>query len=203
MSELQQVNLFRPELQPQKQPFRLVSIVSAWGLIVVLFTLLQLWGLYRSNDSQQQLADMKQQQIQILQQLNDLRDLTPQNNSARLENKINLARAELEQRRQLLQVMKGQNIGNSTGFSNYLIGFSRQHMSGLSLEYFNLTDGGENIELSGWTHKPELVPDYIGRLRREDSFQDTQFGELAIERVAQRRTDALRFVLGEDGEGSL
>ena len=66
---------------------------------------------------------------------------------------------------------------------------------------FNLMDGGDYVELSGWTYKPELVPDYLRRLQNEASFQNSRFGDMAIERVSREQTTALRFNLGEADEG--
>jgi len=136
-----------------------------------------------------------------LQQLQNLQNSTPRDNSARLSNSIGAVQAEVKQRRQLLQILEGQDVGNVTGFSDYLISLSRQHTDGISLEYIDLIDGGDYVELSGWTYRPELVPAFIQRLRSEDSFEDTLFGNLAIERVAGQSTGALRFELGESGRG--
>jgi hypothetical protein len=96
-----------------------------------------------------------------------------------------------------MDTMKQQEMGNSSGFSEYLIGLSRQHADGLSLELIELGEGGRTVELSGWTRTPELVPDYVQRLRQEASFHNTRFGEMSIERSPNDRIDALRFSLGD------
>ena len=201
MSNLQQINLFLPEFRPAQHPFRFVAILSAWAAIIVFFALIQLWGWHRTQESRERLADMEQQQIKVLQQLRNLRDSTPQSTKAQIDSSIDEARAEVAQRRQVLQLMKGRNIGNSEGFSHFLVSLSRQHMDGLSLEHFGLIDGGNYIELSGWTYRPELVPDYLQRLQKEDSFSNTRFGDMSIKRIAGRRADALWFVLGDKAGG--
>jgi hypothetical protein len=201
MSTLQQINLFRPEFQQEKHPFRFVTMLIAWGLIVIFFGSLQLWGWYQTESTREQLASMEHQQTRVLQQLKALSGLTPRNNKAQLESNLLSAQAEVTQRRKLLKIMKGQSVGNAQGFSDYMISLSRQHMDGLSLEHFKLMEGGDYVELSGWTRKPELVPDYLQRLRSEDTFHDSRFGDMAIERVADQPSEALRFILGEAIEG--
>lgn len=199
MSNLQQINLLLPEFQKEKHPLRFVTILSGWGLIFFFLGSLQMWGFYQTEDSRERLANLQSQEVKVLQQLQNLQNSTSRNNGAQLDNNIGAAQAEVKQRRQLLRILKGQDVGNISGFSDYLISLSRQHTDGISLEYIDLIDGGAYVELSGWTYRPELIPEFIQRLRSEDSFEDTLFGNLAIERIAGQSTDALRFELGESG----
>ena len=201
MSSLQQINLYRPEFQKEIDPFRFTTMLIAWGLVVVFYATIQMWVWNQTQNSREQLAAMEIQQAKVLQQLQSLRDSTPRNRNAQMDTAIAVLKAEVVERRQLLQLMRGQDVGNTDGFSDYLISLSRQHMDGLALEHFNLMKGGDYVELSGWTYKPELVPDYLQRLRKESSFQDTRFGDMAIERVTRQQTTALRFNLGEEEKG--
>ena len=197
MSNLQQVNLYLSELRPQQQPFRFVMILYIWGVTVAFFAAIQYWGWNQTQNAESHLSDLNKQEIKVLQQLQALRANAPRNTRAQFEQKLTAARAELEQRQQLMDTMKRQEMGNSTGFSEYLISLSRQHADGLSLELIEFDDGGRTVELSGWTRTPELVPDYVQRLRQEVSFNNTRFGEMSIERSANDRVDALRFSLGD------
>jgi hypothetical protein len=197
MNDLQQVNLYLTELRPQQQPFRFIMILYTWGITAAFFTVIQYWGWNQTQNAETHLSDLNKQEIKVLQQLQTLRANAPRNARAQLEQKLTTARAELVQRQQLMDTMKQQEMGNSSGFSEYLIGLSRQHADGLSLELIELGEGGRTVELSGWTRTPELVPDYVQRLRQEASFHNTRFGEMSIERSPNDRIDALRFSLGD------
>ena len=201
MSELQQVNLYGPEFRPQQQPFSLRTMLMTWGIVLVFFASLQFWGWYQIQNARDQLTNLEQRQVKVLRQLEEMRGSTPRDKNAEFDVKINQLRGDVERRRQILYVMKGQNMGNESGFSDYLLSLSRQAINGLSLEYIGLLQGGNYVELSGWTYRAELVPGYLQRLQQEDSFRNARFGDMAIERLADQRTDALRFSLGEAEEG--
>ena len=195
MSGLQQINLYLPEFMPEKGAFNFVAMLYAWAGILVFLGLVQLWGWNQTQNARERLAAIEEEQVRVLQQLKNLREATPRESKAQMQTKIEQAEAAVKQRQQLLDIMKVRNIGNTDGFSGFLISLSRQHMEGLALERFSFLKGGDYVELSGWTYKPELVPDYIRRLQEEDSFGETRFGEMSIERIAAQGSDALKFVL--------
>ena len=193
MSSLQQINLLRPEFRPQKPPFSFDTMLMSLAAMLLFLVMLQLWGWYQTESAKEQLAMLQGHQLNVLQELANIRASTPQNREAQLDAEIRIAEAEIERRRQILSIMAGQDTGNASGFSEHLISLSRQHMDGLSLEHFRLSQGGDYVELSGWSYRAEFVPDYARRLSVEDVFQHARFGDMVIERVAEQRTDALRF----------
>ncbi len=195
---LQQVNLFLPEFRPEQGTFNFVTMIYAWIGIVVFLALVQVWGWNQTQNAREKLAAIEDEQVKVLRQLKELRDATPKETKAQMQENIEEAEAAVMRRRQVLRTMQGRAIGNTEGFSRFLVGLSNQHMDGLALDRFSFLNGGNYVELSGWTYKPELVPDYMQRLQREDSFEETRFGEMSIERIAAQRNDALKFVLGTD-----
>lgn len=197
MSRLQQVNLFRPEFRPQRNHFALPTMLTTWGVMLVFFASLQFWGWYQIQKTQEQLTTVELHQLKVLQQLNAMRDSTPRIKKVQLDTRLKKVQIEVDRRRQILHIMKGQSRGNASGFSAYLISLSRQALDGMSLEYFGLLQGGDYVELSGWTRRAELVPAYVQRLRNENSFRNSRFGDMSIERIAEQRTDVLRFKFGE------
>lgn len=197
MSTLQQVNLIGKKPDRAGQPFSFLTMLVAWGVIIVFFASLQLWGVYQTKQEREQITILDAQQNKVLQQLVALRASAPLNRKAQLDNKIANIQSEVERRSRILRTMNERNIGNENGFSSYLVGLSRQHMEGISLDHFGLLEGGTYIELSGWTHRAELAPGYVKRLRNESSFSDSRFGDMTIERVKDKRADALQFKFGE------
>lgn len=201
MSSLQQINLLRPEFRPQKPPFSSYTMLMGLGAILAFLVTLQFWGWYQTEHTQDELTILQRHQQKVLQELAAMRASTPQNQEARLDAEIRRLELKVERRRQVLSLLAGQDMGNASGFSQHLIGFSRQHMDGLSLEQFRLSQGGDYVEFSGWSYRAEFVPDYAQRLRGEDVFRYARFGNMVIERIAEQRTDALRFKFGLSDKG--
>ncbi len=202
MSTLQQVNLIGLEHKGHTQPFSLLNMVMLWGTVVVFLLILQAWGWYQTERAGSQIAVLQVQQDKVLKQLAALREATPQNTKAGLEQRIARTRAEVEQRRQILQLMTARDMVNENGFSASLTSLSKQHQEGLSVEHFGLWQGGAYVELSGWTYRPEFAPAYVQRLQGEDSFRGSRFGNLTVERAQDKRADALQFKFSESKKGS-
>lgn len=204
MSALQQVNLLSQDLQRQKPSFSLPAMIMAWSVIVLFFATLQTWGWYQTQKTRDQMSGLEAQQNQVQQQIATMRASTPLRNKQQLEEEINAIQSEVARRRQVLRLVDDRNMGNESGFSPFLAGFSRQYKEGLSLEHFRLLEGGTYVELSGWTRRAELVPGYVQRLGTESSFQDSNFGPMTIERVPIKGqpADVLQFKFGEPGNDS-
>ena len=71
-------------------------------------------------------------------------------------------------------------------------------MTGVSLERIGLLQGVSYVDLYGRTYRADLVPGYLQRLRTEDSFRNTRFGEMSIEQIeGGQRASPLRFRFGK------
>lgn len=95
---------------------------------------------------------------------------------------VNHAQAALARREEIARLLESGAIGNSGGFSVYLLGFAHQVPVGLWLTGFTLGAGGNDMEIRGSTVDEKIVPDYIRRLGSEKIFQGRQFSALSLQR---------------------
>lgn len=181
---MQQINLYLPEFQPNREPLR--SIHMLWGLFVFVILLL-LFSLFTFNanktrtlvleNNRQQLEQRKQQLVQLEQQ-------RPQHNLAQLDGEILRLQHELQRREQILGIIANKKLGNNTGYSGHLYALGNQSLETISLQAFSLAQGGRYVEFAGQTRAADQVPLYIQRLRTQTAFADSAFGVLQLKPVA-------------------
>lgn len=177
---MQQINLYLPEFQPNREPLRAVHML--WGALALL--LLLLIGTYISNNSNKQLvAQVETQKAQLDQLKKQSEELTrsqPQANMASLDAEVMALRADLERRERLVGIVSNTNLGNSTGFSGHLRAMSHQAIDTIALDAFSLSRGGNYVEFIGKATAGDQIPLYVQRLRSEASFAKVAFGVLHI-----------------------
>jgi len=175
---MQQINLYLPEFQPNREPLR--SIHMLWGLAV--FIGLLLLTTYLSAQDNRKFADRLEKSRTHLEQLKSqvaqLDQQRPQSNLAELDAHSLRLTQELSRREQIFEVIANKNIGNNTGFSAHLQALGRQSLDTLSLDAFSLLAGGNYLEFAGKTRSVDQVPLYIQRLRSETVFAHSAFGVL-------------------------
>jgi len=93
---------------------------------------------------------------------------------ARLENELKIAR-------EAMAALKGGAFGNQQGYAEYLRAFSRQSLGGLWLTGFSIAGSGE-LEIRGRVLSPDLLPNYIQRLNREEVLAGRSFARLEMSR---------------------
>lgn len=177
---MQQINLYLPEFQPNREPLRAVHML--WGG-VVLVVLLLIASIVSSNSNKTlsgQVETQRAQLDQLKRQLDELNKSQPQANLAALDAEILGLLNDFMRRERLVGIVSNTNLGNSNGFSGQLRAMARQSLETISLDAFSLSRGGNYAELMGKTLASDQVPLYIQRLRTETSFSKVAFGVLHI-----------------------
>lgn len=105
----------------------------------------------------------------------------PPVSEAQLDTEIRKLEARLKLAVKSIEALKSGALGNRQGFAEYLRAFSRQSVSGLWLTGFSISGGGE-LEIHGRALSPDLLPDYIQRLNREQVLAGRQIARLEITR---------------------
>lgn len=183
----QQINLFNPVFLKKKKYFSAVTMAQALGLILAgslvlsVYVNLQLSGLAREADATG--AQLKTAQ----EQLTRLTVLAAQRSKSKaLEDEAQKAEAEAASFQQQFEVLDRGGIGNTKGYSEYLRAFSRQIVDGLWLTGLTLNAGGNDIGIRGRALRPDLVPVYINRLKREPVMQGKAFATLEMQTPVER-----------------
>lgn len=178
---MQQINLYLPEFQPNRQPLR--SIHMLWGLAAFI-VLLMLVSFFSAQHNRQRTDDVARQRVQLEQlkaRVAQLEQQRPDANLAELDAQSLQLAEELQRREQIYNVIVNKDLGNNTGFSAHLRALGRQSLDTISLEAFSLLAGGNYLEFAGKTHSVDQVPLYVQRLRSEPAFSQSGFGVLNAE----------------------
>lgn len=179
----QQINLYDPALEYQRDWLALENVVGLAVLLSVLVGTLGYWvridlpalsALAASNENQLKAA---RDQITVLGQR-----AASRKPDARVEQEVVAKRMLLNARDEVLVTLR-QSLGPDAGssFAAYLQGFSRQTVHGLWLTAFVVDAMSDRIELRGRTIDPALLPEYIRRLNKEPAFQGRTFAALKLD----------------------
>jgi len=193
---MQQINLYLPEFQPNREPLRAVHML--WGSLV-LIALLVAASIASSNSNKTLSTQVENQRVQLDQlkrQLDELNKSQPQANVAALDAEILGLMNDLVRRERLVGIVSNTNLGNSNGFSGQLRAMARQSLETISLEAFSLSRGGNYAELMGKTLASDQVPLYVQRLRTETSFSKVAFGVLHVA-PSEQHSGLFEFSLAE------
>jgi hypothetical protein len=177
---MQQINLYLPEFQPNREPLRAVHMF--WGALALLLLLI-IASLISNSSNKTLLAQVESQKVQLEQmkkQFDELNKSQPQANLAALDAEVLTLRTDLERRERLVEIVSNTDLGNSNGFSNQLRAMSHQALDTIALDAFSLSHGGNYVELMGKTEASDQIPLYVQRLRTESSFAKVAFGVLHI-----------------------
>lgn len=87
---------------------------------------------------------------------------------------------EADDKSRVLDLLRGESVGNTDGFSGHLAALGRRHPEGLWLEHIRIGDGGRDVLLRGLTLDADLVPRFLGNLRQEPVLAGTAFATFAL-----------------------
>lgn len=194
---MQQINLYLPEFQPNREPLR--SIHMFWGLVLfaLLLVVVALLGVNNNRTHSAALEQQKTQLEQLKIQVTQLQQQRPDFNLAQMDAEIASLQQELQRREQILSVISNQKLGNNRGFSAHLQAFGQQSLDTLSLAAIALQQGGNYVEFAGQASAADQVPLYIQRLRTEPVLADSAFGVLNIN-PARSATGVFDFSLAKE-----
>jgi len=184
---MQTVNLYLPEFRPKNEPLLSGQITLITLLVIVLFTLISVWGSYKNSGLKAQLEAQGIELTSIDSKLDLLRVSLPKHDTASLERENIRLTQGIERRRSLERLLATQNLGNADGFSAQLEGLARQKLDTLALHSFSLLEGGRYLEMSGSLTQADQLPRYLQSLRTEAAFTRSRFGVMTIDEEGAER----------------
>ncbi len=180
---MQQINLYLPEFQPNREPLRSIQMLWGLGLFILLLTVVSVLSAKANHKRNMALEQSRVELQQLKEKVTQLEQQRPRNNLAELDAQIVQLTQELDRRGQIFNIIASKDLGNNTGFSSHLQALGRQSLDTLSLSVFSLQHGGNYAEFAGKTLAADQIPLYIQRLRSEPAFTQAAFGVLNIEPV--------------------
>ena len=177
----QQINLFNPIFLKQKKYFSSRTMAQSLGLIVLGVVLVAVYANYRLSKLRTESVSVAMQLSVAQSQLAKLNaTLEPRQKSKTLGDEILKNEAQVQNLRQIFETLNKGEFGNTKGYSDYLRAYSRQIVTGVWLTGISITGAGNEIGITGRATKPELVPNYINRLKGEVIMQGKTFATLEM-----------------------
>lgn len=178
----QQINLFNPIFLKQKKYFSALAMVEALGLIVLGSLVLFFYANYELSNLRAQGAATSKQLKTVQEQLVKISTTSGvRQKSKALEEELLKLEAEVKSLQTVSSVLQKGELGNTKGYAEYMRALSRQIVNGLWLTGFDISGAGNEIELHGRALQPELIPAYIGLLRREPVMRGKSFTTLEMQ----------------------
>jgi len=184
----QQINLYQPMFRRQEKVFSALTMLQTISLFLVVLGIIYFYGQYQLKPLQEQARKLNRDTASLQAHVNKYRkQVPPANRSKLLENEIARLQQELDQRRRIRDILVHQEIGNSTGFSEYMEALARQHVQGTWLTGVDIDNGGKSLSLHGKTLASELVPRYIQRLGSEQILAGISFNAMDLQRPPEQK----------------
>ena len=181
----QQINLYEDRLRPRHELATARNLGVCALLLLVLMTALALWTRADADQKSEAATAVRKQQGEEQEKLVVLSKLMAERKvSPALTTEIEVAKAMLAARKEVMAVLDSGKLGNSSGFSAFMSGFARQAQSDLWLTGFSVVQGGEEIEIRGRLLDPARLPAYVQRLSAEPVFKGRRFAALEMRDVA-------------------
>lgn len=192
---MQHINLYLPELRPKKEFLTAnMLVISTVGLCLVLA--MASWTLTSDLEKKRsRVIELENQKVVVQQQIDEIKKVPRVSDEIKLDQQLTELRASIRSRKQLGQIIIGQNFGNEAGFSKVLESMARQSQRTMSLEQIRISGSGRLVEFRGLTLQPENVPTYLQDLQAEESFDGVRFGLLSVaqDRIGQPLSFAVGF----------
>lgn len=175
----QQLNLFNPVFLRQKKVFSAQTMVR--GLAIVLLALVTLYIFQRVQLAglEDQLTEAKAQLADTRQQLTRFGAEARRAPSKALEDETARLEAQLEAQQALLDGLDNGQLGDTEGFSRYLVALARQTLPGVWLTGFAASGSGPQL-IRGRLLDPQLLPTYLRMLNHEEALRGRGFAQLAL-----------------------
>lgn len=180
----QQINLFNPAFVQQRQVFSLAAMLQGLGLILLGALSLYGYAHYQVGQMELQVAESTRRFNDEQLKLGGLAaEFSPQRSNQALQEEVRRLEQQVNEQVDLVEVLKSGALGNGAGYSEYMRAFSRQVVQGLWLTGFNVSGDGTQLSLRGAVMHPDLLPEYMQRLRREAVMQGKTFAALQMQQA--------------------
>lgn len=191
----QDINLLMPTTgQRSRQP-----AAQQCGIVLLSLVLLGvvagLWYDHREQTLERQARTLNSVIDELVFNLEERSNFLAQRNAdPQLVAELKRREREADDKSRVLDLLSGESVGNTDGFSAQLAALGRRHPQGLWLERIHIDDGGREMLLRGQTVNADLVPQFLDNLRHEPVMAGVPFATLALSSDKDQQ-GPLRFAL--------
>lgn len=181
----QRVNLYRPPLRRERQRFGFAAMAAVLAVVVVGLAATSGWSWWRLDQQRQRLAAEEAAREAVASRLAELeRRYPPPQPDARLAAQVRRLARRLDWLQALERTLSQGALGNTEGFSPYLVAFARRHVPGTWLSGLRIDAGGAALVFAGHATVPALVPGYVEQLATDPVLAGHVFNHLELRRPA-------------------
>lgn len=179
----QQINLYQPMFRRQEKVFSAAMMIQTVSLFIGLLAVIYFYGHFQIKPLEKQLTRTEANLVKLRTQVDKYRQTGEgQDKSRLLEDQISRLQRELNERRQVRDMLDGLQIGTGPGFSDLMEALARRHIEGTWLTAFEFSAGGKALSMDGRTLSSDLVPRYLQRLAEETVMADIAFNNIEMQR---------------------
>ena len=177
----QQINLYNPLFRRQKHYFSARNMLQAFVVLLLGTALIYGYAKYLSMQQQARASEASQQLLLTQTKFaSATARFGPRPPSQILQEQVTRMEEQAASRRQMLELMGRGELGNTRGFSGYLMALARQTINGVWLTGFRVVGRGNDMAINGRTLQPELVPRFIDLLKKEPVMAGQTFSTLEM-----------------------
>ena len=192
----QQINLYLPEFRPSVDYIdgvRLLQITAIALLLMVVVSGSNFFQVSSLNTQLQSAQARLSSQTNITNELQQ--NLARRSSDPALVEELSEREQRLAESEEMLAFLRGTNLGNTDGFSEYIKDLSRATFEGLWLTEFDILNGGNNIYLKGISQQSAMVPEFIGRLSAgKSALRDRDFARFLGNRINTTPVEGLQSI---------
>jgi len=188
---MQQINLYQSELRTNQKRLPLNKVGTYAGMFLALVAVITTIQWWQQHSQSQDLIAAKNEKEKIIKQIEVItNEIAAMSDDSDFKKVLLDKEQELNNKKNVLTVLSGQQFGNTKGFAEQFTGLARQHVEGLWITALDIHAGGEKLNLQGSTFSPEYVPRYLQKLSKENSFKGVEFKTcLMLRDKGSRRID--------------
>jgi hypothetical protein len=177
----QQINLYNPIFLKKEKHFSARTIAQALGVMAIALVAFYVYALVQTRAAERGVGELGNQVAAQRGQLVQLTPkLSPEGRSKALEAEVARLEAEVAARQTMLAVLGTGQLGNTTGFSEFLAALGRQAVPGVWLTGLSIGEAGNDFQVHGRALRPELVPAYLKALNSEPMMRGRQVTEMKL-----------------------
>ena len=177
----QQINLYNAELHGKRESFSTATMLQSLAVIAVCLLALYGYELYLIQQLKSKSDNLTALHANVQAKLAAYSaDLSLVQAKQMLDDELKNAEVQLASQEKLLEMLKHDAVGNTSGYSEYMRAFSRQAIYGLWLTGFDISGDKVSMSIRGGLLNPELLPGFINRLKQEKAMRGKEFSSLQM-----------------------
>ncbi len=186
------INLFQEEMFAVKNDWldaeKAFWIVSA-AILLVLMGSMVLW--VQSYSLSREAGQLQEQEQLLKGRLEKLSAAFPKTEEdPTLVERIAQLEKEIKTKKQVMELLSGQRIGNRHGFSSQLTKLAQESFPDLWLTQMQLLDGGRQMAFVGRTLKSGALFDFLRQLTDDGPFKGVQFPYFQMDAIPSEEPGA-------------